>query len=173
MNPAGNTKHTPRTKLLSSPTQAVVENGRFIAFFSKHTSTPHHGPRLKAVISAGSSEKSIFIKFGIIGILKLSIIKTADIADMMPVTAIFLIICLLFSIAVKLFFIIKNLPIRKYIEMGEDTSPKRLLLDYLLSSGLYRRLRNFTCSALSSSWALPPVWNFTNPQRYFTSRCRG
>ena len=62
-----------------------------------------------AVKSAGSSEKSIFINDGIIGILKLSIIKTADTADIIPVTASFLVISL--CLFVKVF--IKKIPFFK------------------------------------------------------------
>jgi len=72
-----------------------VYKERFKTFLIRQTATPHTGPMLNAVISAGSSEKSIFINDGIIGILKLSIIKTADTADIIPVTASFLVISLL------------------------------------------------------------------------------
>ena len=46
----------------------------------RQTATPLTGPKLKAAIRAGSSEKSMEIKLGIRGTLKLNSISTAEIA---------------------------------------------------------------------------------------------
>ena len=60
-----------------------------IRFFTKHTVAPAAGPMLKAAINAGISERSILIKAGIKGTLKLIIISTADMADSIPVAVIY------------------------------------------------------------------------------------
>lgn len=80
ISPAGSTKAHPKIKLDSSPTPPVCVLKRLIRFLIRQTITPLNGPYANAAISAGSSEKSILIKLGINGTLKLRNIRTVETA---------------------------------------------------------------------------------------------
>ena len=90
------TKAHPNIKLENSPTPPVVENITLIRFFTRQTIAPESGPIANAAIRAGSYEKSILIKLGISGTLKLIIINTADNAPNKPVSVMVLTFMLLF-----------------------------------------------------------------------------
>ncbi len=65
-----------------------ISNRRWIRFLIRHTHIPLTGPKAKVAIRAGNSDKSIFIKLGIIGIEKSRNIRMKAIAESIPVTAI-------------------------------------------------------------------------------------
>ena len=67
-------------KLDSSPTPIVEVKNRCSRFLISSTKTPAIGPKVNAHISAGKSEKSIFINDGTIGRLKSSMNKTNETA---------------------------------------------------------------------------------------------
>ena len=57
------------------------EYARFTRFLTRQTTAPYTGPIENDAISAGSSERSILIKDGISGTLKLKNISTDDSAE--------------------------------------------------------------------------------------------
>ena len=88
-------------KFASSPTPLVPDTGRCITFLSSSTITPQTGPSANDVMTAGRSEKSNFRNDGTIGMLNSRNISTAEIADIIAVTVIFLMLITLFSIVVS------------------------------------------------------------------------
>ena len=121
-------------------------------FLTRHTATPQTGPKVNEVIRAGSSETSSLMKAGIMGIENSTNISTADSADIIAVTAIILRF---------FFFVFINNTLSKKLQSELSTNSKNpvqtpvrdLIFSFkntnLLSSGLYRRLRNLTESTFA------------------------
>ena len=173
----------------------VVVIGRLTRFLIKQTNTPESGPILYAAISAGSSENSILINDGINGTLKLSIIRIADTADKIPVTAkkrilerlLFLLFILYpffpFHQKKKPDFEVKSGKIRAKAQVDifpchscsalfsflirtfKTNSVKTTQICFTVGIG-FSPIQPFQkARGLIYRSYSPPVWNFTNPQR--------
>jgi hypothetical protein len=73
-----------------------------IRFLIRHTVTPAAGPKVKDAIKAGSSDKSILIKLGISGTLKLKNNSTVDTAASIATDVSFLVFVLFIFLPPKI-----------------------------------------------------------------------